>query len=220
MKKNIIRMALMGLMLIAPVAADAQSSILSSVKSALSGSSSSSSSSSSSTVSSVVSTITSLFSSSAQATESSIVGTWVYSGPAVVFESESVLTSTAGKLAASKVEDKLSSILKTLGFTSTMNITFSSDGSFSTTIKSKTISGTWAIEDSKLKLTYKKKTVSVTTQLDGSSTLQFVVDASKLLDLLQTLGTTASSYSSSLSTISTLASSVDGMLIGLEFSKQ
>lgn len=227
MKKQITRMAaVVVLFLCCNASANAQiSDVLSSVKDKISKSSSSSTnsssnSSSSSTAGSVISAITSIFSSSNTATEKKIVGTWKYSEPAIVFESESLLSSTAGKVASSKIEEKLSSVLTKAGFTSNSTITFESDGSFSTSISSKTVSGTWKIEDDKLQLTISKKTISVTTQIDGSSTLQFLVDATNLLNLIQTLGSSASSISSSLSTISTLASSVDGMQIGISYTKQ
>lgn len=221
MKRNVFRIAVVGVMLSCGVNAGAQSSlsnILSKVKSSTSSSSDTESSTSSSS-SSVLSAISSIFSSSSQATESKITGTWTYSEPAIVFESDNILSSAAGEAAATKIEEKLASAIEKCGITEDMTVTFSSDGSFSSKISSKTVSGTWEISDSKLNLTCSGKTVSVTTQMSGSSTLMLVVDATKLLTLVQTIGSSASSASSTLSTISSLASSVDGMEVGLKFTK-
>ena len=221
MKKQLVKLAAVSVMLFCTGSANAQiNDILSNLKSSSSSSKSSSSSDDDSSSSSVISTITSLFSSSKQATSKKIVGTWAYEEPAIVFESDNVLSSTAGKVAANSIEEKLTSVLDKLGFSDGMTITFDEDGSFSATLSSKTATGTWEIEDEKLNLTCNKKSVEVTTQMDGSSTLEFLVDATKLLTLLQTLGSSASSASSTLSTISSLSSSIDGMEIGLSYSKQ
>lgn len=218
MKKQLFRMAAAAMLLLCASSANAQiSDILSNLKN---NSSSSSSDDDDSSSSSILSSITSLFSSSKQATSSKIVGTWAYDEPAIVFESDNVLSSTAGKVAANSIEEKLTSVLEKLGFNEDMTVTFDDDGSFSAALSSKTISGTWEIEDEKLNLTVSKKTVSVTTQMDGSKTLEFLVDADNLLSLLQTLGSSVSSSNSTLFAISSLSSSIDGMEIGLSYSKQ
>ena len=147
------------------------------------------------------------------------MGTWTYSEPALSFESDNVLSSLTSSVASSKIESYLETIVEKTGIADGMTLVFDEDNSFTSTVKSKTISGTWEISDDKLVLTVSKKSVSVDTQMSGSSTLQLLVDGTKLLSLLQTLSSTASSVSSSVSTISTLLSSYDGMQIGLTFTK-
>lgn len=136
-----------------------------------------------------------------------------------MLESDNVLSSVAAKAAANKVESTLQSSLEKYGITAgTMTLTFSKDNTFTATVKSKTTSGTWAIEDSALQLTFSgsSKTVSVTTQCT-SSTLQLVTDADNLLSLVK--GVAGSSSNSNLQTISSLLSNVDGMEVGLTFTK-
>ena len=61
------------------------------------------------------------------------------------------------------------------------------------------------------------KTISVTTQIDGQD-LQFVTDATKLLNLFKSFG--AKSTNSSLQTITSLMKSVKGMQAGITLHKQ
>lgn len=227
-------MALAAIIIAAPTTAGAQStnSLISSAKEKLSSissssssstsSSSSSSDSSSSSLSSLVSGITSLFSSSKTATAKKIVGTWSYSEPAIVLSSDNVLSSAAAKTAASKIESTLQTQLEKYGITEgALTLTFKSDNTFTSTLNSKTVSGTWEITDGTLNLTFSgSKTVAVETQISGS-TLQIVTDADGLLSLIQGVASTAASASSSssLSTITSLMSKVDGMQVGLSFTK-
>ena len=193
------------------------SSSSSSLLSKLNGSDDDDSSSSSS--SSLLSSISSIFSSSNTATTKKIVGTWEYTEPAIVFESESVLSSAASKVAANKIESSLQTQLEKYGITEgALSMTFSSDGSFSATVNSKTVSGTWEISDSQLTISSSgSKSVSVDTQISGS-TLQLVTDADGLLSLTKSI--TSSSSNSTMSTISSLMDNIDGMQIGLSFEKQ
>lgn len=205
--------------LAAPACANAQglSNVLSNLKKNSSSSTSSSDDDESSS-SSLLSTISSIFSSSKNATSSKLVGTWEYSEPAIVFDSESVLTSAGAQVAANKIESSLQTQLSKYGIDEgALTLTFSSDKSFSATCNSKSVSGTWEIDDSNLNMTFSgKKTVSVTTQL-SSSKLQLVTDADNLLSLIKSVA--SSSSNSSLSTISSLMSNIDGMQVGLTFVK-
>ena len=82
----------------------------------------------------------------------------------------------------------------------------------------KSYSSKWAVEDSKLQLTYQLKTMEITTQKEGDQ-LMFVTDASKLLNLIQTLGAKTATRSS-LSTITALAKNIKGMKVGLTLVKE
>lgn len=162
----------------------------------------------------IVSNLAAVFSSQKQASAESLVGTWVYSEPAIVFKSDNLLTKTAAKVAAGKVESKLQSYLSQYGITpGTMKVTFSQDGTFTETVKGKTIGGKWSVDNNKLSLKFADiKSVSVTTQLSGNELL-IVTDATQLLNLMK--GIASKSANTTLKTVSTLMKGVNGMDAGL-----
>ena len=210
MKKNIIKSAAMALMLMIGASANAQID-LGNILGGLSGNSGS-------TTGNVISGLTSIFSSNKQATANNIVGTWAYDSPAIVFESDDLLSKAGAAIAANKIETKLQTTLSKYGITKDkFKITFKNDGTFTETIKGKTYSGKWTVKDSKLQLTYARKTMEITTQKEGNK-LMFVTDATKLLNLVQSLGAKTAT-NSSLSTISALAKNIKGMKVGLTLVK-
>ncbi len=187
----------------------------------LGGSSSSSSNSSGSSTNDLISGLTSIFSSKKQASEKSIVGTWVYAEPAIVLKSDNILSNVAAKVAAGKIEDKLAGVLSKYGIKEGMlSITFNEDGTFTENIGKKTIKGKWTVKDSKLNLTFgtlKPKTIPITTQLEGNQLL-FVTDASKLLDFVKNISSKSSN--SNIKTITKLMDNVTGMQAGLTMKKK
>lgn len=187
----------------------------------LGGSSSSSSNSSGSSTNDLISGLTSIFSSKKQASEKSIVGTWVYAEPAIVLKSDNILSNVAAKVAAGKIEDKLAGVLSKYGIKEGMlSITFNEDGTFTETIGKKTVKGKWTVKDSKLNLTFgtlKPKTIPITTQLEGNQLL-FVTDASKLLDFVKNISSKSSN--SNIKTITKLMDNVTGMQAGLTMKKK
>lgn len=187
----------------------------------LGGSSSSSSNSSGSSTNDLISGLTSIFSSKKQASEKSIVGTWVYAEPAIVLKSDNILSNVAAKVAAGKIEDKLAGVLSKYGIKEGMlSITFNEDGTFTENIGKKTINGKWTVKDSKLNLTFgtlKPKTIPITTQLEGNQLL-FVTDASKFLDFVKNISSKSSN--SNIKTITKLMDNVTGMQAGLTMKKK
>ncbi|MCI6828700.1 MAG: DUF4923 family protein [Prevotella sp.] len=209
MKKNIIKLAVMVLMLIGGGNSASAQLNLGNILGGITGNSN---------TSDLVSGLTSIFSSNKQATADNIVGTWSYDSPAIVFESEDFLTKTGAALAANKLETSIQNTLAKYGITKDkFSITFKEDGTFTETIRGKSYSGKWAVEDSKLQLTYQLKTMEITTQKEGDQ-LMFVTDASKLLNLIHTLGAKTAT-NSSLSTITALAKNINGMKVGLTLVK-
>ena len=209
MKKNIIKLAVMVLMLIGGGNSASAQLNLGNILGGITGNSN---------TSDLVSGLTSIFSSNKQATADNIVGTWSYDSPAIVFESEDFLTKTGAALAANKLETSIQNTLAKYGITKDkFSITFKEDGTFTETIRGKSYSGKWAVEDSKLQLTYQLKTMEITTQKEGDQ-LMFVTDASKLLNLIHTLGAKPAT-NSSLSTITALAKNINGMKVGLTLVK-
>ena len=208
MKTSILRCALMCLIAISTQNATAQSDLGSILNNVLG----------SSTTNGVVSGHTSIFSSDKQATKNNLVGTWVYEEPAIVLTSDNVLTNAAAKVAANTAEKKLQEQMEKVGIKKgTLSMTFKSDGTFTETFGKKTYSGKWAVENQKLKLTHTVRTITLTTQVDGNN-LMFVTDASKLLSLMQTLG--SKSTNSTVSTVTSLMKKVKGMQCGITLVKK
>jgi hypothetical protein len=209
MKKNVFKAAALSLMMMFSAQVNAQSlgDVLNGVLS------------NSSSADNLVSNLTSVFSSDKQATAEKLIGTWSYSEPAIVFTSDNLLAKAASKIAANKVEKKIQEQLSKYGIApGTFSMTFKEDGTFTETLKGKTTKGTWTVKDSKLQLSViGVKALSITTQIDGKD-LQFVTDATKLLNLFKTLG--AKSSNSSIKTVASLMKSVNGMQAGITLRKQ
>lgn len=169
---------------------------------------------------SLLSSLTTIFSNAKVATKDKIIGTWVYEEPAIVFESDNLLSSAGGKLAASAIENKLQKQLEKYGFKKgTVKMTFDESGNFTQTMLGKTLSGTYTIKGKSVVLMYggRIKQIAGTTQLDGNSLL-IVMDASKLLNYVNILGKV--SGSSTLKTASSLLSNMKGMECGLKLVKE
>lgn len=180
---------------------------------------SSSSSSSSSGVGGLISSLTSIFDASKTATTDQLVGTWKYTEPAIVFESDNALQNIGGKVASATIEKKLQQQFSKYGIKKgAMKMTFDKDGNFTQTIGSKTLSGTYTVSGKEVKLTYTGGISQLvgTTQVSGSSLL-IVMKADKLLKYAGTLGKLTGN--STVSTLSSLLGSYDGMEIGLRLEK-
>lgn len=221
MKNYFIKLSALLVMLVCVESAQAQFNLGNILGGVLGGKSSEKTTSESTKTSDLISGLTSIFSSEKQASQKSIVGTWVYSEPAIVLSSDNFLTNAAAKLAAGKVEDKLSEVLSKYGIKAgALTITFNEDGTFTETIGTKKISGKWTITDSKLNLTFGKlasKTIPVTTQLENNK-LMFVTDATKLLDFVKNIASKSSN--SKIQTITSLMKSVNGMEAGLTLERK
>ena len=221
MKNYFIKLSALLVMLVCVESAQAQFNLGNILGGVLGGKSSDKTTSESTKTSDLISGLTSIFSSEKQASQQSIVGTWVYSEPAIVLSSDNFLTNAAAKLAAGKVEDKLAEVLSKYGIKAgALTITFNEDGTFTETIGTKKISGKWTITDSKLNLTFGKltsKTIPVTTQLENNK-LMFVTDATKLLDFVKNIA--SKSTNSKIQTITSLMKSVNGMEAGLTLERK
>lgn len=167
----------------------------------------------------MVSNLTSVFSKNKQATQEKLIGTWSYTEPAIVFTSDNILAKVGSKIAANKLENKIQEYLTRYGIKpGAFTMTFNEDGTFTETLNGKTSKGKWTVKDSKLQLTIAGiKALNVTTQIDGKD-LQFVTDATKLLNLFKTLG--AKSGNSQIKTVTSLMKRVNGMQAGVTLRKQ
>ncbi len=174
----------------------------------------------SASTSDLVSGLTSVFSSKKVATVEDLVGSWTYTEPAVVFTSGNLLKSAGGKMASATIEKNLQTQLSKVGITKgKLKMNFTKDRKFTQTVAGKTLKGTFTVNGKSVVLKYagQVKQVIGTTQVDGNKLL-IVMDVSKLLGYMKTLG--ALSSNQSLKTATSLLGSMDGMLCGLRLNKE
>ncbi len=158
--------------------------------------------------------------------ENTLVGTWTYSQPAVVFESEEVLKNLASTAASAKIESSLQNQLDKLGFTAgKISITFNQDKTGSLTYNAninKSIPFTWKVSGHDLSLRLGGQLISqlskefiLNVKITGN-TLQVAADASKLMELVQQI---IGNTNSSLNIISSMLKNVNGLYLGLKYTK-
>lgn len=161
-----------------------------------------------------------IFSSLKQASEKDLVGTWVYEGPAVVYDNEDFLQGLGGKYAAGKMEDKIEKLMDKYGLTkNAMTFTFDEDGTFHQKYKRLDFNGTYSVEEKNVVLKYsgKYKQIIGKTQLDGNS-LVIVMDGDKLNDYL--VGIANLSHDPRAQIFSKILGRVKGTSFGMRFHKQ
>lgn len=169
-----------------------------------------------------------------------LVGTWNYSQPAVAFESKNVLTNVGTAAASSAIEKKLATYLTKAGFTKgKVQLILNEDKKNGYVVyNKKKVPVNWSVNGSDL--TLKVGTSAINEKLSSTSKLtnltkynsfkmnvkksgselQVAMKADKLMSLLQSiLSAAGSTSSSSLSSIASLTKSIDGMYLGLKFTK-
>ena len=169
--------------------------------------------------SSVASALSTIFDKNKVATADELVGTWKYTEPAVVFESNNALKNIGGKVASAAIEKKLQSEFSKFGIRKgQMKMTFDKDGNFTQTLGKQTLTGTYTTSGKQVVLTYSTglKQLVGTTQLDGNDLL-IVMDVSKLLKYAGSLGQLTGN--STISSLGSLLGSYDGMEVGLKLEK-
>ncbi|MBP5196641.1 MAG: DUF4923 family protein [Bacteroidaceae bacterium] len=189
-------------------------------------SSAASSAATAATGSSTVGNIVANLLGTATVNENTIVGTWTYSQPAVVFESEEILKNVAATAFSAKVESSLQNQLVKLGFTpGKISITFNKDKTGSLTYNAntnKSIPFTWGVNGHDLSLRLGGQLISqlskefiLNVKITGN-TLQVAADASKLMELVQQI---IGNTNSTLSVISSMLKNVNGLYLGLKYTK-
>ena len=220
MRKSVLKATFVCICMLFATNASAQS-LLNKLKSTVS--STTSSSSDSSTGSSVLGSLSSALGNligTSSVSASSISGDWSYTSPAVAFESENLLKSAGGSVVANQLESKMETYLEKVGFEEgKVKLNFDGESSFTLTINSKDVTGTYSISESTISFSRSglSKSVSANISLSGND-MQITFEADKLLDFISSIASLSSS--SILSTISSLADSYDGMQLGLEFEKE
>lgn len=159
---------------------------------------------------------------------SDICGSWEYSGPAVKFTSDNMLSNAASSLVSGQIEDKLGQYIQMIGIKEgSFGYTFSQDSTFTTTFLNQEINGTYSIQEneegSEIQLRYGKnsKLDLLTMRMKiyvGTEKTQFLFNADKLLDFLGKIS--SSSDNSLLKSLTALTSSYDGLLLGFEVARK
>lgn len=157
-----------------------------------------------------------------------ICGSWQYSGPAVKFTSDNMLSSAASTLVSGQIEDKLDQYLQKIGIREgSFGYTFSEDSTFTTTFLKQNLKGTYSVQEeedgSVIELKYGQNTKLnlLTMRMKiyvGTEKTQFLFNADKLLDFLGKIS--SSSDNSMLKSLSALAGSYDGLLLGFEVTRK
>ena len=150
-------------------------------------------------------------------TQQSLVGTWTYSGPKVVFESENILSQLGGQVVSNNLEQKLGTQLQKMGFSAGKSaLTLNNDGSCSMVLGNRTLPGTYVYDASANKMTLTgvlgvgQMTCTVSTQ---SGQLYMLFDADKLLAVATSLS------SKSTSSLASILQSYSGLKLGWAMKK-
>lgn len=145
--------------------------------------------------------------------------TWKYSKPGCAFTSENLLAKAGGEIAASKVEEKLSTYYNKFGFSSSnTQFAFTTDGNFSAQIDGKPWQGSYTFDEKTHAIQLKGLLLSASGYATKTTNgISLLFDQKKLLNLIKMLS--AFKGSSTLSAVGTIANSYDGMRIGFEMTK-
>ena len=152
-------------------------------------------------------------------TKDNIIGTWTYSSPKVIFESENILAKLGSEIASDRIEKTLGDQLASVGFTQgKTSITFKDDNTCSFTYGSRTYPGTYKFDTSANKLTITGAlgvgTVKCTACKNGNE-LYMLFDSDKVLSILTAL----SNSSIGNSTASSVLGNYKGLKLGWSMTK-
>lgn len=151
--------------------------------------------------------------------EKNLVGTWTYSEPCVVLESDDVLSNIGGKVIEKKVEAQQKKMLEKIGFKpGKVVLVLNEDKSGTMTVGKRTTPFTWSVDESDLKLTFLAREHAINAKISGGK-LQLAMNADKMLGLLNTTMSAVGNLSSSMGTLSKLLGNYKGLYLGLMFAK-
>lgn len=149
--------------------------------------------------------------------QQSLVGSWTYNGPKIVFESENVLSQLGGQVITNSLESKLGDMLSKIGMKAGKSVlTLNRDGSCTLTRNGKTLNGTYVYDSSTNKLSMTgvlgvgQMTCTVSVQ---SGQLYMLFDTDKLLSLFSSLGSGSGTFSS-------LLKNYNGLKLGWTMTRQ
>ena len=149
--------------------------------------------------------------------QQTLIGTWTYSGPKVVFESENILSQIGGQVVSSNLEQKLGTQLAKIGFTAGKSaLVLNNDGSCSLALGKRTLPGTYTYDASSNKLTLSGVLgvgqMTCTVSVQGGQ-LFMLFDADKLLAVATSLS------SKSTSTLGSILNRYSGLKLGWAMTK-
>ena len=178
--------------------------------------------SSSSTGSSIISGILNNVIGSATFSQADLCAhTWKYSKPGCAFTSENLLAKAGGEIAASKIEENLSTYYNKFGFSkSNTYFTFNTNGTFAAKIDGKSWSGTYTFDEKTHAIQLKGLLLSASgfaTRTTNGISLLF--EQKKLLTLIKTLSKLNLTGSTTMSAVSSIVDNYDGVRIGFEMTK-
>lgn len=156
----------------------------------------------------------------------SLPGSWSYTGAAVSLSGETAVSNIAGTAVTSGIENKIDGYLQKIGVKpGAVHFTFNEDKTFTSTIFSINLSGTWQINDEAKRVTlqYGKvmKYLSMTGTLTRTSEgCEILFDADRFLTFIKSALSFAGKGSTAASGLSSLTSSYKGMKLGYKLAKQ
>ena len=149
--------------------------------------------------------------------QQSLVGSWTYYGPKVVFESENILSQLGGQVISSNLEQKLGTQLQKMGFTPGKSaLVLGTDQSCSLALGTKSWPGTYVYDPSTNKMTLTGvlglAQMTCTVSVQGNQ-LYMLFEADKLLSIATSIS------SKSASSLSSLLNSYTGLKLGWVMTK-
>ncbi len=153
----------------------------------------------------------------------SIVGTWVYSGPSVEFESQNLLAQAGGMVASNQLKNKIAPYYEKIGIKpGAVAMQFNSDNTCIIQIGKNAQPANYTYNPSThtLQITGQQLGLSFGTAYAtvSGSQMSITFDSTKILNVAQ--GLASKSGNSTLSTISELSKTFSGMKTGFLFVKQ
>ena len=148
-----------------------------------------------------------------------MIGTWTFLEPAVMITSGNLLAKAAGNLVDDKLERMLNEYFERANVTAeNTTFTFRKDGTFVRSLAGRKKQGVWMVGGDKLLLGIDNvQTADMTTHMEND-TLTAVVDVSRVMGLLQTVG--AMSDSKTNNALIKLAKSLKGVGAGFVLVKE
>ena len=151
--------------------------------------------------------------------ENSLKGTWKYSGPACLFESDNLLAKAGGSAASTKIESKVAPIVK--NYVNGIVFTFDGEGNYTSKLKTRVTKGTYTFDSDKKTITFKPtvgKAYTAYVAVTGSE-MTLVFNANKLMSILKTISNSSAKTNSTASTINSLLQNYNGMRLGFRLKK-
>lgn len=150
----------------------------------------------------------------------SLKGTWSYTSPCLVFESDNALSSMGSNLVCNKVNTLLGSALTKGGVKpGGMLMKFEDDSHCSISVAGHTVPATYTVDGPILTLNVAKVSVPMNVKITGNKA-QLGMKTDKLLALIQAVSLQGDESVAGLGSISNLQKNFNGMQVGLQMEKK